>query len=306
MKIKILLLGLLQFIYSCNSEKESAKENTTDQHEVAIIENKDTCLRAGYRFSSYGIEYDAGINYWAETAKKISAKFSYASPASIWIVGVLNDGGTYLNFPVETNNPLIHYSQNDYNEEILTYFDDNGFKIWLQVEPGNASVEELITLVLNKYKHHPCVIGFGVDVEWYKSVDQPDGEQVTDEIAQKWLGLIHEINSDYKLFLKHWLIKKMPQSERNDIVFIDDSQMFDSMEQMVSEFEEWGEHFAPAKVGFQFGYDADKKWWSKFNDPVSTISEDILNRIPNTQDLYWVDFTLFDVFPPDQNRNRHD
>lgn len=299
MKLKLLLPGILLLIYTCNSEEIQKDDNT---NAVSVIENKDTCLRAGFRFSSYGIEYDAGTDYWIETAIEISNKFSHASPASIWIVGVLSDSGTYLNFPVETTNPLIKYSAVDKNEEILNRFDENGFKIWLQVEPGNASVEELIPLVLNKYKHHTCIIGFGVDVEWYKSVDQPDGEVVTDEIARRWLTTIQEIDPDYKLFLKHWLIEKMPKTERTDIVFIDDSQMFESMNQMVTEFEVWGNHFAPAKVGFQFGYEADKKWWDKFNDPVSTISEDILKRIPNTRGLYWVDFTLFDVFPPDQKQ----
>ena len=295
MKYRIILLFiLLVYLISCKSEN-LPQDETIDN---SIIENSDTSLRTGYRFSSYGIEYDAGVDYWVNVGKEISKKYSNSSPASIWIVGVLRDNGTYLNFPVEPQDTLIKYSDSDYNEEILNQFDKNGFKIWLQVEPGNASVEELIPLVLNKYKHHPCVIGFGVDVEWYKSVDEPDGEPVADALAQSWLGLIHSVNPDYKLFLKHWLIEKMPPTKRDNIVFIDDSQMFNSMEQMVSEFEDWGKQFAPAKVGFQFGYPYDKKWWSDFDDPMKTISKEILDRIPNTQGLYWVDFTLFDVFPP--------
>jgi hypothetical protein len=54
----------------------------------------------------------------------------------------------------------------DGNEEALTLFDEMGAQVWLQVEPGNAPVEDLIHIVLERYGHHPSVVGVGVDVEW--------------------------------------------------------------------------------------------------------------------------------------------
>jgi hypothetical protein len=95
----------------------------------------------------------------------------------------------------------------------------------------------------------------------------------------------------------------MPPTKRDNIVFIDDSQMFVSMDSMINEFAEWGAHFAPANVGFQFGYPGDKKWWSEFENPMKEISNEILNKIPNTKELYWVDFSLFDVYPPKTKEN---
>jgi hypothetical protein len=54
----------------------------------------------------------------------------------------------------------------------------------------------------------------------------------------------------YLLFLKHWLIEKMPPTARTGLVFIDDSQGHGSLQAMVDEFALWGQAFAPAPVGF--------------------------------------------------------
>jgi hypothetical protein len=90
----------------------------------------------------------------------------------------------------------------------------------------------------------------------------------------------------------------MPPTERGGIYFVDDSQQFQSFGHMVNEFTEWGKTFAPAPVGFQYGYPADKVWWQNLDDPSNDIGQAFLDRIPNTQSLFWVDFTVLDLFPP--------
>jgi hypothetical protein len=52
-------------------------------------------------------------------------------------------------------------------------------------------------------------------------------------------------------------------------------------------------------VGFQFGYRSDKKWWRKLADPPGTIGQALLAKIPNARDLLWVDFTAYDIWPPE-------
>jgi len=74
--------------------------------------------------------------------------------------------------------------------------------------------------------------------------------------------------------------------------------MIASLDKMVAEFIEWGRYFYPAPVAFQFGYPDDKKWWSSCDDPSKVIGEAILAGVPNTAGLYWVDFTVLQVFPP--------
>jgi len=82
--------------------------------------------------------------------------------------------------------PDIHFSGSDQNEQYLNYFDSKGMKMILQVEPGQADVSTLIRLVLDKYGHHPCVTGFGVDVEWLQFNGNPAGRQVTDQEASRY------------------------------------------------------------------------------------------------------------------------
>jgi hypothetical protein len=168
----------------------------------------------------------------------------------------------------------------------------------LQAEPGHAPVEELIDIILERYKHHPSVVGFGVDVEWFESTERPMGRAVTDAEAKTWLQAVRRHNPEYRLFLKHWLIEKMPPKEREGLLFIDDSQILPSLQAMVDEFAVWGKAFAPAPVGFQYGYPSDRPWWSKLDDPPKDVGQAIMDRVPNTRGLYWVDFTVLDLFPP--------
>ena len=257
----------------------------------------DGALAAGFRYSVYGPEYNPGAQYWREVGQGMAAKFPGAVPGAVWIVGHLKGQGSELSFPGKSANPLIQFTAQDENEAALTLFDQAGFEVWLQVEPGNAPVDDLIELVLSRYGHHPSVVGFGVDVEWYRSVDEPDGQAVTDEEARAWLGAVRRHDPADRLFLKHWLIEKMPPTERQGLFFIDDSQILPSAEAMVDEFAAWGRAFAPAPVGFQIGYETDRPWWTKMTDPPGELGRRIVERIPNTRGVYWVDFTVLEVFP---------
>jgi hypothetical protein len=254
---------------------------------------------AGFRYSSYGPSYNPGPEYWVSVGEQMAAKFPDAKPATIWIVGILDGEGTYLSFGCDTDDPNIRCGYVDINEQVLTLFDEKGFDVWLQVEPGNADVDKLIDIVLNQFKHHPSVVGFGVDVEWYKSTTGPEGQPVTDEEAKRWVTAVRKHNPEYQLFLKHWEKEWMPPTERDGIFFVDDSQQFESFDQMVNEFAEWGEAFAPAPVGFQYGYPADKIWWQNLQDPPKDIGQALLDKVPNTRGLFWVDFTVLEVFPPE-------
>jgi len=256
-------------------------------------------LGAGFRFSTYGIGTNPGPEYWLSVGQQMSARFPESHPEALWIVGnFLDDGKTYLSFHAETDDPNILSGYVDMNEQTLNIFDQNGFKVWLQVEPANADMVTLIDLVLNQYKHHPSVIGFGVDVEWYKSDGDPLGTPITDVEAEAWVKAIRAHNPGYKLFLKHWETEFMPPTYRDGVVFINDSQQFESFDQLVDDFSAWGEYFAPSPVGFQYGYPADKIWWKEFQDPPGDIGKVLLEKIPNTSSLFWVDFTIKEIFPP--------
>lgn len=257
-------------------------------------------LVGGFRASPYGAHAMSDAAYWTEVAQGMADRFDGAAPGGVWIVGVAGDDGTcYLNFPSPGGSwDDIGFSSQDANEDALHAFDAAGLQIWIQVEPGDASVEDLVTLVMDRYGHHESVVGFGVDVEWFRFRNYADGKPVTDDKAADWRDALRAYDADHTLFLKHWLPEKMPPTEREGLLFVDDGQDVGSLSALVATFDDWGRAFAPAPVGFQYGYETDRGWWSDLDDPPGDIGRALLEEVPNTAALFWVDFTVEEVFPP--------
>lgn len=263
----------------------------------------DNLKGAGIRSSTYGRPDDPGPAYWARVGTEIAAKFPGARPEAIWIASRLKGRGTEMSFPVSPDgDPLITGLDEDISEPVLWLFDQLGYRVWLQTEPGWAPVDQAFHVMLDRYGHHKCVIGVGVDIEWHRSNNPDLGDPVTDELARTWLAAARSHNPSYRMFLKHFREDVMPPTFRDGIVFIDDSQIFKSADEMIGEFAKWGKTFAPAPVGFQYGYQSDKTWWSRMKDPVKEIGDRILAATPNTETLIWVDFSVRDVFPPDPSK----
>jgi hypothetical protein len=257
---------------------------------------------AGVRSSKYGIKPFPEPAAWERAIGAMNGYFPGSSPCGIWIVGTMakTPRFTHLEFPSDGKSlPNIEFEAADKHEPYLDYFDTAGIKVFLQVEPANADMATLIDLVLGRYKHHPCVIGFGVDVEWNKTADHPEtGMAVDDATARAWEEKVKSHNPAYRLFLKHWDEKWMPPAYRGDVVFVDDSQIFPDMESMIREFSEsWAPAFYPNLVVFQIGYNSDKPWWSKLPDPPKTLGEAIRKRVRQDMGIIWVDFSLRDVLP---------
>ena len=239
-------------------------------------------------------------DYWYQVGAAGQSKLNASGIQGIWVVGgVWDDGSCYLNFPSSARYPEIDFANTDENERYLDYFDSKGVSIYLQVEPGMADVDTLIKLVLGRYGRHPCVAGFGIDVEWYRNPGggYQHGKPVTDDEAAEWYDLVSSYNASYQLFLKHWELDWMPPNYRKGIYFISDSSGFRSLNAMVREFKEWGQYFPNSPVGFQIGYPEDKSWWGNYPDPYKTIGRALIDSIPNARGIYWVDFTVRDLYP---------
>ncbi|MFA6618912.1 MAG: T9SS type A sorting domain-containing protein [Candidatus Neomarinimicrobiota bacterium] len=270
----------------------------------AFCSEKYAGFRASRILGSYPNREFPSPEYWEGAAKQMVANLPAYEPAGLWIVSIyLSDpkGYTLLNFPSDGAYPdSVYYRSVDQNEDWLSHFDKTGVSIWLQVEPGGADIDTLISIVLNRYKHHSCVKGFGIDVEWYQTHSYSGGRKVTNEEAEGWEKKVKSIDPNYTLFLKHYSPRWMPATYRGDICFVDDSQNFNwgssPFNNMLNEFKSWGQRFAPNPVAFQYGYDADKNWWSEFSDPPKHISTQLDAQISNCRGLFWVDFTICDVF----------
>jgi len=262
-------------------------------------------LRAGLRASNYGITPFPAPSWWVNSISSMASRFPGSTKEQVAVVvEVLGGGGKHncwAHFPNPTPAitwPKVVFDSTDLFESTFAAFDQNGIKVWVQVEPADCDVSMLVDLVMKRYAQHPSVLGFGVDVEWYRKDITTNGKAVTDAEAQTWVNKTRSYNSSYLVFLKHWLTEKMPPTYRTGLVFIDDSQGHGSLNAMVSDFSNWGQTFSPSPVGFQYGYRSDKKWWRKYADPPLTIGNALLNQIPNTRDLLWVDFTAYDIWPP--------
>jgi len=258
-------------------------------------------IYAGVRSSSYGIKPFPDPQSWHVAMGIMSGYFKGSTPCAIWIVGEFKGPDTCrLFFPSDGNTyPCIQFENEDKHEQYLSHFDRAGIKVFLQVEPAHADMNTLIDLVLSRYKHHECVIGFGVDVEWYREADNPQwGVQVDDETAENWEARVKSHNSQYRLFLKHWDRNWMPKKYRGEIIFVDDSQMLKDFEAMLDEFVDyWAGYFKPNTVFFQIGYKSDRPWWQKLENPPENIGRAIASRVEQDCGVFWVDFTLRDVLP---------
>jgi hypothetical protein len=256
-------------------------------------------IYAGVRSSSYGVKPFPTEKEWTNALQKMGSYYPGSTPTAIWIVGVMGkDNSCKLSFPSDGKEyKNIIFDEIDKHEPFLNYFDKAGIKVFLQVESANADMLTLMELILNRYKHHPCVIGFGVDVEWYRVSEKPNsGVEITDETAELWEKKVKSFNPNYRLFLKHWDHRWMPPKYRGDIIFVDDSQGYADLDSMVNEFANvWANFFKPNPVGFQIGYEEDKKIWEKFSNPPRELGKLIMEKIGQSCGVFWVDFTLRDV-----------
>lgn len=255
----------------------------------------------GSRSSQYGFKPFPEPEEIASVYQKMSAKVPGSTPASAWIVGVIGKSECRIGFPNPSTTPIpnIVFSRIDKNEAYLQKFDEIGAKIFLQVEPGMADVPTLIKLVLDQYGHHPCIAGFGVDIEWYPSSGETNGDptgmnkKLTNEELLTWDSLVKSYNPSYRVFVKHWIPSYCGTSGVSDVIYIDDTQGYSSASGLLTEFKKWAKRFAPNEVGFQIGYPRDTTWWTSLKDPLVEMTNTIDQAIPNqTCHIFWVDFTL--------------
>ena len=309
-RIVISLMGILLLVFALNFSSTSTVNAAKPPPKTPTPAGPSPTpppipsgLRAGLRASNYGISPFPAPTWWVSSINSMKSRFPGSVGEQIAVVVEVSGGGgrgnCWAHFPQPAGTwPNVNWDDVDLFEPVFDSFDQNGIKVWVQVEPASCDVPMLIDLVMQQYGHHPSVIGFGVDVEWYRKDISRTGKPVTDAEAQAWVTKTRTYNANYLVFVKHWLTEKMPPTYRTGLVFIDDSQGHGSLNAMVSEFSNWGRTFAPSPVGFQYGYQSDKTWWNSLNDPPKTIGNALLAAIPNTRDLVWVDFTAYDIWPP--------
>ena len=287
---------------------------------------------AGIRYSYYGIRRTFGRNNIPSSSKTASlinemqGNYENSTGALILIVGVMSgEDSCSLSFPTSAGyrDRYVDDSEEDGYDDLLTVLDNSGISVWLQVEPGNADLVKLAKEVMTHYQNHPCVKGFGIDVEWYRPEGTDGwGTKLSATLADQVLAAVREVKSDYTVFVKHWDFGWLPAAKEG-FIYVNDSQNFldlpesisndeinslvdsislpdakDAASMMRRDFSQWASHFAPCPVMFQIGYQKDKPIWKKlFTNPAKELGEYLVEGCNSGNDIgiIWVDFTLSEV-----------
>ena len=236
-------------------------------------------------------------NSWVDFVNKMKRNFNDdAKPTVIVIVSQNAENSINMfGFPAPngySETEYITYDSTDKFEKILTKFDEVGINVWLQVEPGNNDLIELAKIVFKQYGHHSCVKGFGIDLKWWFTGDDGEGSKLSDKDAKKIVDYVRSINPEYTVFAKHWDTRFMPPKYRDGMIFVDDSQGFETMTSVKNEFKEWADKFSDNPVFFQIGYEADEHLWVKNPMDFAKTIIDETTKYNKHVGILWVDFTM--------------
>ncbi len=271
-------------------------------------------LRVGLRRSSYGLPLRNGDDtWWIARAVAFAAAFPRAEPAIIEIVSNYQaDGSTRLEFPrpPSYSGPTAHMRfgkplDRDHERSLQAY-DAAGVRVLLQVEPGDADVSHCLEVVHAAFGGHPCVIGYGVDLEWYRQRGSPArwGRPAGDAHARQWMDTVAGFGPDRTLFLKHWRPEYLPGQFRHPrLWFLSDSQRFRGDQALLADFGRWHQNAGASVTGYQIGYESDRHWWSRWPETPFSLGSAVLRAAPSCGFLFWVDFTADQVaFGPPRRR----
>ncbi len=282
---------------------------------------------AGWRVANYGSLENSWQHkqndpaYWVYVAKAMQAKFPGSSPGGIYGIGhIETNGRTYMPFQAPAGYSGIAYVDfqknevigdgNDYTDEDLTAFDNADMKILLQIEPGSADVSRLATMILDKYKSHPSVAGFAVDLEWYKDNVCSGGCVLTTPVLNSWVSAVKSVNPNYVLSVKHFDSSKISGTVPG-VIYNTDACCFATFDQAIKDYVAWYNRFPNNPLIYQIGYNlaedsgmscvncGDAKWWNVLKDPPVDIINAIKSQAPNANiyAVYWVDFSVHKLFP---------
>ncbi len=296
--------------------------------------NPKNIIYSGTRSSTYGPGTPwLSSEQWGSVVKDMKTYFPNSQSTMVWIIGSLSGSGVNLEFERPdwlTDDWLAEKSYRNLDnikfseptkeghaphEDYFDYFDQHGITVYLQVESGYSDMRTLMDIIMEQYGHHKCIVGFGVDVEWYWGVQEDLGLPITDYLAKQWNEHLKTLDKNYRLFLKHYNANFLPKSYRSDIIFVNDSQSFGSINGdalgqydenlddvlgFIPEFKNFADTFTPNDVIYQIGYKPDRMWYYTLNDSViQSLGEKLAEATSQNCGIAWVDFTLKDplTFP---------
>jgi hypothetical protein len=226
----------------------------------------------------------ANADEYAQVIFNVNNRFPGSKPWTTWAVGDMS-----------RLTPKHQALSEREHEEYLTHMDRLGVTVFLEIFPSRKTKTDVLAEIdqwLNKFKHHPSVVGLGIELEYFG--------KASDEQAKAWDEKVKSIDPRYRLFLRHYSPDHMPPTYRGngDLIFVCHSSEA-TIEELNKGFADWADRFFPTAVAFQIGYPADEDgmngsnelgWW-KLKDPIRDWGTSILPLIKHPQQelgLIWV------------------
>jgi hypothetical protein len=274
---------------------------------------------AGWRSSYYGTQGNGHGQtdpaYFVCVSQSEANKYPGSKAGGIYVLGGIGTSETNMPFskpPGSANIANVFYdTTGDWGpnpEPFLNAFDAAGMEIILQVEPGKADISQLATMILNNFKNHPCIVGFGVDVEWWNSSGNSNSNPIPVSIVNSLVNAVHAINPLYKVVIKHYDSSVLP-SGISGVTYLLDGCGYNNFSEAVLDYVNWAQTFSSPNtdIGYQMLYVSiggdclpnDHNWWGSLNNPEVQLISAVYASVPTAKVYcsYIVDFSLLLTYP---------
>ncbi|OUM64988.1 hypothetical protein PIROE2DRAFT_8051, partial [Piromyces sp. E2] len=165
----------------------------------------------------------------------------------------------------------VSYGKEDMFENLLSKCDEEKINVWLVVEPGDNDLIKLSNIVIEKYKKHKSVKGFGADLNLWYSTTNESGKVLTDQEAKDVVTNLRNTNRRYTFLAKHRFEHHLPQYYDGGMIFVCNEQGYVRSSKMCIEAAYWSSDFPYTKIIFESGHEKDENMWSK--NPLGVINE---------------------------------
>ncbi|MGL1894107.1 MAG: hypothetical protein OCD02_20935 [Spirochaetaceae bacterium] len=248
---------------------------------------------SGTTGSRYGIDPFPTMKEWVEYTNNVNIT-NKSKDSILWIVGSYIPDGVKMSFEgKDSSSKNIYFSEFDFNEKYLSYFDDSKIDVFLLLEPGKSLIPSSISYILEKYKSHKSIVGICIDLEW---LDPNNEYMITKSNIEKWIEVIKTFDPKYKLILKHWNTNNIEHYFNEDIIYVQSMEGINNEQELRNRHALWSRKFYPSPIGFEFGFIEDKEYWSRYDNPITDIYNLLIGENTTGEFSYfWNESSLLDV-----------
>lgn len=246
--------------------------------------------------SMYGITPFPSTEEWSEYLEVINKSSDKRSgEAILWLVGTYYREGVKFNFPGDLASQNITFSNFDFNEKYLTYFNKNNIDVFLMIEPGSADIVELIRLVLEQYGKKNLITGVALDLEWYETEDK-----LPASVIEEVLNLMGSYNKNYSLLIKHWNINGFEKYDDERLIYIQSIEGLTNIPDINKRHKFWSRALYPNRVGVEVGFDSDREVWDPLTDPIGSYYSEFYQATGIKTSMFWNEQTLKEIIKLNQ------